>query len=106
MLWLLVALILGSLGFGASVIMKYKTHLDDVQPRLKRSREAAEKLEKGVEVETAKKHADEEERAALQKKITEKKSRVAEVRRSIGEAQKVQEELEMTMYKKEFKKAK
>jgi chromosome segregation ATPase len=106
MLWLMVFLILGSIGFGASTIMQYKTHLDAIQPKIKRAKEAAEKLEKGVEVETKRKHADEKERAAVQKKIMELKSRGAEIRRSIGESTKVQEELEMAMYKKEFKKAK
>jgi chromosome segregation ATPase len=101
MLWLL-----GSLGFGAQTVMRYKEYLDDIQPRLKRAREAAEKLEKGIEVETTRKHADEEERAGVQKKMTELKSRTAEIRRSIGEGVKAQEELEMAMYKREFKKAK
>ena len=54
MLWLMVFLILGSIGFGASTIMQYKTHLDGIQPKIKRSKEAAEKLEKGVEVEKKK----------------------------------------------------
>lgn len=106
MLWLMVFLILGSIGFGASTIMHYKTYLDAIQPKIKRAKEAAEKLEKGVEVETARKHADEEERAAVQKKITELKSRVSEIRRTLAESTKVQEELEMAAYKKEFKKAK
>jgi len=67
-------------------------------------RSAADKLKKGVEVETSRKHDDEDKRSALLKRITDHKTRVAEVRRSIIEAEKEQEELEMAMYKKEFKK--
>lgn len=105
MVWFMVALILGSVTFAASTIMRYKGFLDEVQPRLNRARTAADKLEKGIEVETKRKHEDEEKRAAVQKRITDQKTRVAEVRREIVEAEKEQEELEMQMYKKEFKKA-
>ena len=104
MLWPLVALILGSLGFAASTVMRYKAELEKLQPKVTRAQKAAEKLEKGVEVETTRKHEDEEKRAALQKRVTNHKTRVAEVRRSIVEAEKRQEELEMAMYKKDFKK--
>ena len=105
MLWLMVILILGSIGFGASTFMRYKAHLDEVQPKLKRARESANKLEKGIEVETNRKLADETERVELKKRISELKSKGAELGRGIGEAEKEQEELEMAMYKKEFKKA-
>lgn len=106
MVWLMVALILGSLGFTASTFMRYKAYLDEVQPKLNHARKAAERLEKGVEVETRRKHEDEEKREAVKKQISEKKSKIAEVKRKIVEAEKVQEELEMAKYKQDFKKQK
>ncbi len=104
-MWFLVILILGSIAFGVSTIMRYKEHLDEMQPRLKRAQDSAGKLEKGIEVETARKHADEEEREQIKKRIIDLKTKGSEVRRGIGEAEKRQEELEMAKYKKDFKKA-
>lgn len=105
MVWVLVALILGSVGFAASTIMKYKTYLDEVQPKLNRARKAAERLEKEVEVETANKHKDEEQLAALNKRISEHKTRVAEVKKKISDAESEQEDLEMALAKQDFKSA-
>jgi septal ring factor EnvC (AmiA/AmiB activator) len=105
MVWLLVALILGSVGFAASTIMKYKAFLDEVQPRLNRARTAADRLEKGAEVETTRKHQDEEQREELKKRISGHKTHVAEVKKKIMDAEKEQEELEMKLAKQDFKKA-
>ena len=104
MVWLLVALILGSIGFAVSTIMKYKTTLDELQPRLNRARKSAERLEKAVEAETTLKHKEEEERDGLARQANEHKAKIAEIHRKISEAEKEQEELEMAMYKKEFRK--
>ena len=105
MVWVLVALILGSIGFAAHTIMHYKAYLDEVQPKLNNAQKAAERLEKEVEAETARKHQDEEQREAVKKRISEHKTRVAEANRNISEAEKEQEALEMKLAKQDFKKA-
>ena len=106
MLWFLVALILGSLGFAASTGMNYKEILDALQPKLRDLQERVEKLKVAIKNETVSVREDEEKRATLHALIDEKKLAVSDMKRQVQAAEKEQESLEMDLQMNEFKKYK
>ena len=106
MVWVMVALMLGGFVYAVAVIAEYRAFLGEMQPRIERARGRAEDFDEKAEKEAA---IRDQIRARLEpekKMVEELKAGNNETKRKLQEAKQHEEELEMQMYKQQFKQSK
>jgi predicted nucleic acid-binding Zn-ribbon protein len=106
MVWVLVGLILGSIVYAVMVIGQHRSFLDEIQPRIARLEKHADQLEKAADTEAGLRDAIKERIAAETIAVTEMKQQVTAARLDLQKSQELEEQLEMQMYKAEFKRSK
>lgn len=104
--WFLLILIATCLVYLTFVFRTYKDSLEDVQAHITNLEAKAEQMEQAVEQERAKNREVNELLRTCRDHESELKNEIALTSAQVKAAQKKETELEMDMYKKEFKRSK
>ena len=106
MFWFLLVIIAASLAYMLYGVKNYQISLEDAQSRIAILEAKAEKMENGVEQERMRTREISELLRVSRETESELKSVIALTAAQVKDAQRRESELEMDMYKKEFKRSK
>lgn len=104
--WIYVALLLACIIFTVYVIGDYNTYLREEQPRIERIEGRAEKLGQAADGEALVRDQVAARVAEAKELVAEMKNTIAAAQREVQSEQGREQELEMDMYKSEFRRSK
>ena len=105
MVWVMVAVILGSLVYLVAVIGGYVSFLGEAQPKNKQSKERAQKLEEAANKERTLYKVVQGQIEDEKTGISDVKLEITSVEKELQEAKQRMEALEMGKYKEQFRRS-
>ena len=105
MAWVLLGVILGSLVYIVSIGFEYKTFLEEIQPRIRDMEKRAVRFDKGTEAERILCDQAQERTEQVRDVMIQQNQDMKAAQMDAKKAKQQEESLEMSMYKREFKRA-
>ena len=105
MAWVLLGVILGSIIYIISMVFEYKTFLEGIQPRIKAMEKRGVRVEKATEAERILCDHVQQRIEQIRDVMIQQNRDLKAAQMDTQNAKQEEESLEMSMYKKEFKRA-
>ena len=103
MTWALVVVMLASVAYVVRIVGKYKTFLEQVEPRIERLEQEAEEFEKEIGVEEALRRENQEQLRGIEELMSDLNRGITTTKAQLVQVQRRGEELETEKYRQEFK---